>query len=122
MAITRRFRAVLETDDEPTFTYIKVPFDAKAIYGKGRPPVPATVNGYEYRSTLAPYGGEYYLSVNQAVRHGAQAKAGDRVSVMLEADEAPRTVKPPADLARARRLAKAIEQLAGQYHTRSNQT
>jgi len=76
---------------------------------------------------------------------------------VLEADEAPRTVKPPADLARAlkvnpaakarweelsfthrkeyveaieeakkpetraRRIAKAIEQLAGENHTRSRQ-
>jgi hypothetical protein len=158
MALQKRFRAILETDDESTFTYVKVPFDAKAVFGKGRPPVRVTLNGYEYHSPLAPYGGLYYLPVNQAVRAGAQVKAGDRVSVVLEADKAPRTVKPPADLAhavranpaaqarweelsftrrkeyvaaieeakkpetRARRLAKAIEQLAGQYHTRSNQT
>ena len=157
MAIQKRFRATLEADDESAFTHIVVPFDAKAVFGKGRPPVRVTLNGYEYRSTLAPYGGLYYLPVNQAVRAGAQVKAGDRVSVVLEADEAPRTVKPPADLARAlkanpaakarweelsfthrkeyveaieeakkpetraRRLAKAIEQLAGQYHTRSKQ-
>lgn len=122
MALQKRFRAVLETDDESTFTYVRVPFDAQTVFGKGRPPVRVTLNGYEYHSTLAPYGGLYYLPVNQAVRAGAQVNAGDRVSVVLEADEAPRTVKPPADLARARRLAKAIEQLAGQYHTRSNQT
>ena len=158
MAILRRFRAILETDDESAFTYIKVPFDAKAAFGKGRPPVRATVNGYEYRSTLAPYGGDYYLPVKQAVRHGAQVKAGDRVTVTLQADDAPRTIKPPADLARAlkadpaakarweelsythrkeyvqaieeakrpetraRRIAKATAQLAGEYHTRSRQT
>jgi hypothetical protein len=157
MALQRRFRAILETDDESTFTYVKVPFDAKAVFGKGRPPVRVTLNGYEYRSTLAPYGGLYYLPVNQAVRSGAKVKAGDRISVVLQADEAPRAVKPPADLARAlkatpaakarweelsfthrkeyveaieeakkpetrsRRIAKAIEQLAGEYHTRSRQ-
>ena len=157
MAIQKRFRATLEADDESAFTHIVVPFDAKAVFGKGRPPVRVTLNGWEYRSTLAPYGGLYYLPVNQVVRAGAHVKEGDRVSVVLEADETPRTVKPPADLARAlkanlaakarweelsfthrkeyveaieaakkpetrgRRVAKTIEQLTGEYHTRSKQ-
>jgi hypothetical protein len=155
MTIQKRFRARLEADDESAFTYIVVPFDAKEVFGHGRPPVRVTLNGYEFRSTLAPYGGMYYLPVNRAVRASANVKLGDRVSVVLRADEAPRTVKPPADLARAlkahpaakarweelsfthrkeyveaiegakrpatriRRIAKAIEQLAGEYHTRS---
>ena len=157
MTIQKRFRAALEADDESPSTYIVVPFDAKEIFGRGRPPVRVTLNGYEYLSTLAPYGGLYYLPVNQVVRAGAHVKAGDRVSVVLEADETPRTVKPPADLARAlkanlaakarweelsfthrkeyveaieaakkpetrgRRVAKTIEQLTGEYHTRSKQ-
>ena len=158
MAIQKRFRATLEADDGSAFTYIVVPFDAKEVFGRGRPPVRATVNGYEYRTTLAPYGSEYYLGVNAAVRQGAQIQAGDRVTVTLAADDAPRIVKPPADLARAlkanpaakarweelsfthrreyaeaiekakkpetraRRIAKAVEQLAGEYHTRSKQS
>ncbi len=157
MTMQKRFRAILETDDEAAFTYIVVPFDAKEIFGRGRPPVRVTLNGYEYRSTLAPYGGLYYLPVNQAVRAGAHVKVGDRVRVVLEADEAPRTVKPTTDLAqalkanpaakarwdelsythrkeyvqaiedarrpetRARRIAKTIERLAGEYHARSKQ-
>ena len=101
MAIHKRFRALLETEAGSTFTYVKVPFDVKAVFGKGRPPVRVTLNGYQYRSTLAPYGGVHYLVVNQTVRAGANVKAGDRVDVTLEADETPRIIKPPADLARA---------------------
>jgi len=101
MAATKRFRAILETDDESAFTYIRIPFDVKTVFGKARPPVRVSVNGYQYRSTLAPYGGEYYLGINQTVRAATHVKAGDRVSVVVEADEAPRTIKPPADLARA---------------------
>ena len=158
MAAVKRFRAILETDDESSFTYVKVPFDVKAVFGKSRPPVRVTLNGYQYRSTLAPYGGVYHLAVNQTVRAAASVKAGDRVDVTVEADEAPRTIKPPADLARAlktnpaaqarwkqlssthqkeyvtaiedakkpetraRRIAQAIERLAGEYHIRSEQT
>ena len=100
MAIQKHFRAFLETDDESS-AYIKIPFDAKTVFGASRPPVRVTLNGYEFHTTLAPYGGAHYLGVNQAVRAAANVKVGDRVDVILEADETPRTIKPPADLARA---------------------
>ncbi|NTU65123.1 MAG: DUF1905 domain-containing protein [Chloroflexi bacterium] len=158
MPTQKQFRAVLETDEESAFTYVKIPFDVKAVFGKARPPVRVTMNGYKYRSTLSPYGADHYLPVNQTVRQGAQVKAGDRVTVTLVSDEAPRTIKPPADLVRAlkanpaakarwdelsyshrkeyvqtleeakrpetrtRRIAKAIEQLAGEHDSRSKQT
>ncbi len=109
MAIQKRFRAILETDDESAFTYIKIPFDVKTVFGKARLPVRVTVNGYAYRSTLAPYGGVHYLGVNQTVRAAAKVKVGDRVDVTLEADEAPRTIKPPADLARALKASQAAQ-------------
>ena len=140
------FQATLQTEDDSTF--VVIPFDVKAVFGAGRPPVRATINGYEFRSTLAPYGGTHYLGLNQSVRKAANIKAGDTVTVTLELDESPRVVATPADLAqalkanpaararwaklsyshqkeyvavieearrletRARRIAKAIEQLA----------
>ncbi len=109
MPIKKRFQAVVQTDDESAFTMIKIPFDAKEIFGKGRAPVRVTLNGYAYRSTLAPYGGVYYLPINKTVREGAQVKAGDTVTVVLELDEAPRTVKPPSDLARALKASPAAQ-------------
>jgi hypothetical protein len=96
----QRFSAILDTDDGSS-AYVKVPFDVKAVFGAARPPVRATLNGYEFQSTLTPYGDVHYLGVNQKVRAGAGVKIGDRVEVIIAADEAPRTVKPPVDLARA---------------------
>ncbi len=109
MAIRKRFCASLDTEAGSTFTYVEVPFDVKAVFGKGRPPVRVTLNGYQYRSTLASYGGVHYLGVNQTVRAAANVKAGDRVVVTLEADEAPRVIKPPADLARALKASPAAQ-------------
>jgi hypothetical protein len=103
MTVSKKFRATLQTDDESAFTYIVIPFKAQDVFGRGRPPVRVTVNGFAYRSTLAPYGSEYYLPVNQTVRAGARVKVGDRVTVVLESDEAPRTIKAPTDLVRALR-------------------
>jgi uncharacterized protein YdeI (YjbR/CyaY-like superfamily) len=50
---------------------------------------------------VAVYGGRYYLPVKRALREAAGVAAGDAVVVELAADEEPRTVEPPADLAAA---------------------
>jgi bifunctional DNA-binding transcriptional regulator/antitoxin component of YhaV-PrlF toxin-antitoxin module len=96
----KRFKALLETDDGST-AFVKIPFDAKLVFGKARPPVRATLNGYRFQSTLTPYGGLHYLGINQKVRAAAGVKIGDRVEVTVEPDDTARTIKPPADLARA---------------------
>jgi len=96
---TQTFQATLQTEDDSTF--VVIPFDVKAVFGSGRPPVRVTINGYEFQSTLAPYGGTHYLGVNQTVRKNAQVQAGDVVQITLELDETPRTIQPPRDLAQA---------------------
>jgi hypothetical protein len=94
-----RFEAVLTAEDGGVF--IEVPLDVPAVFGRARPAVRVTVNGHAFRSTVAVYGGRYYLPVKRAFREAAGLAAGDAVVVELEADEEPRTVEPPADLAAA---------------------
>jgi uncharacterized protein YdeI (YjbR/CyaY-like superfamily) len=50
---------------------------------------------------VAVYGGRYYLPVNRALREAAGVAAGDAVAIELKADDQPRTVDPPPDLAGA---------------------
>ena len=59
-----------------------------------------TVAGHTYRSTVARYGEDYFLPLNRANREAARVAAGDTVTVVLEADDAPRTIEPPEELAR----------------------
>jgi hypothetical protein len=94
-----RFQAVLGAEDSGVF--IEVPLDVPTVFGRARPPVRVTVNGHPFRSTVAVYAGRYYLPVKREFREAAGVAAGDRVEVELEADEEPRTVEPPADLAAA---------------------
>jgi hypothetical protein len=94
-----RFQAVLGAEDSGVF--IEVPLDVPAVFGRARPAVRVTVNGHPFRSTVAVYGSRYYLPVKREFREAAGVAAGDRVEVELEADEEPRTVEPPADLAAA---------------------
>jgi hypothetical protein len=74
-----------------------------AAIGEGpkRFPVRATVNGYSWRTTVAPMHGETLLGLNRAVRESADVQAGDTVEVAIELDTAPREVDVPEALARA---------------------
>jgi hypothetical protein len=96
---THRFETVLAAEDGGVF--FEVPLDVPATFGRARAPVRGTINGQPFRSTVAVYGGRYYLPVNRALREAAGVAAGDAVVIELEADDRPRTVDPPADLAGA---------------------
>lgn len=83
-------------------TGIEVPEDVVEALGAGkRPPVNVTVNGYAYRSTIAPMGGRYLIPFSSDKRKETGIAGGDAIEVELTLDTAPRTVEPPADLAAA---------------------
>ena len=96
---THRFETVLQTEDSGVF--FEVPLDVPAVFGKARAPVRGTINGHPFRSTIAVYGGRSLLPVKKVLREAAGVAAGDAVVIELEADEQPRTVDPPPDLAAA---------------------
>jgi hypothetical protein len=80
-------------------TGIEVPPDVVAALDAGkRPPVVINVNGYEYRSTVAPMGGKYLLPFSAERRRESGISGGDAIDVELTLDTAPRTVEVPADL------------------------
>ena len=95
------FRTTVELGGK-TATGIKVPPEVVAALGPGKKPaVRVTINGYTYRSTVAVYGGEFFLPVSAEVRERAGVAAGDEIEVALELDTDPRVVEVPADLATA---------------------
>jgi len=80
-------------------TGIEVPAEIVAALGAGkRPPVVVEVNGYQYRSTVAPMGGKYLLPFSAERRTESGIKGGDAIDVELTLDTAPRTVEIPDDL------------------------
>ena len=97
--MAERFEAVVGSEGNGTF--IEVPLDVPAVFGRVRARVRVTVNGWTWRSTVMRYGERYYLPVNARNREGAGVAAGDRVTVSLELDAQPRDVAVPADLADA---------------------
>jgi hypothetical protein len=93
---SERFETVVGTEGAGTF--LEVPLDVPAVFGRVRAPVRVTVNGHAWRSTVMRYGERYYLPLNRANREAAGVAAGDTVSVLVESDDAPRTVAVPEDL------------------------
>lgn len=102
-AAGKRFRVLLEKDARSEATGIVVPFDAQKVFGtRARVAVRGTINGFPYRGSIFPAGdGTHYMVVRKQVREAAGVEGGETVAVTMERDDEPRTVTPPADLARA---------------------
>lgn len=103
-----------ETRVEPhgkTATFFHVPPEVMEALGpKRRVAVRVTVNGYAYRSTVAPMGGEFLLPLNRQNRAAVGVAAGEVVQVTIERDEEPRVAEVPEDLA----AALATDEAAGE--------
>jgi len=83
-------------------TGIEVPPEVVEALGAGRrPPVVVTVNGYEYRSTVAVMGGRFLIPFSSDKRAATGIGGGDAITVELDVDTAPRTVELPDDFAAA---------------------
>ena len=100
MAIT--YSTLILKDDQVNATGIPVPLEVVEALGAGkRPKVTVTLNGYTYRTTVAPMGNVFMLPLAAEHRSAAGVQAGERVDVTLELDTAPRIVEVPDDLAAA---------------------
>jgi hypothetical protein len=105
-----KFRAELQRTGGTT-TGFEVPDEVvTALGGGGRPKVVATVNGYEFKSSIAKMGGSYWLGVSAERRTAAGVEGGQVLDVEVELDAAPRVLEVPADLQAALDGAPAAQQ------------
>jgi len=82
-----------------TATGLRVPPEiVEALGSSKRPKVTITINGYQYRTTLAVMGGEFLVPLAADHREAAGVSAGDEVDVTISLDTAPREVEVPDDL------------------------
>jgi hypothetical protein len=95
------------------WTYLPIPFDVNQFFGsKARLSVAGTINGFPFRNSLMPEGdGTHSMMVGKELQAGANARAGDLVSVSLEPDTKERTISIPQELEAAlteHRLAASV--------------
>jgi Domain of unknown function (DUF1905)/Bacteriocin-protection, YdeI or OmpD-Associated len=93
-----KFKAIVLLSGKAA-TGIEVPAHVVDGLGGGkRPAVTVNINGYAYRSTVAPMGGVFMLPISAEHRAGAGLEAGDEVMVELTLDTEERTLAVPAEL------------------------
>ena len=85
-----------------TATGVAVPDKVVAALGGGnRPKVRVTLAGYSYQTTVSRMGGTFMFPVSAAVREASGVAAGDKLTIEIELDTAPRQLSIPAALAAA---------------------
>ena len=114
-----KFTADLRPDPTGSGTFVMVPPDVAATLGlRGRPKIQAVIAGHAYRGSLMPTPDGFALGVLKSIQQAAGVAQGDRITVELELDTAPRVIEAPADLAVAlRRDAKAAAAWQGLSYT-----
>jgi Bacteriocin-protection, YdeI or OmpD-Associated/Domain of unknown function (DUF1905) len=80
---------------------VVVPKEVAAMFGSKRPAVLAQVNGVEYRSRLAVYGGQSYLGLRKHLLRELDVGVGDVVQIELVEDQEERVVVEPPELTTA---------------------
>jgi hypothetical protein len=99
-------------------TGIVVPPDIVAALGTSkRPAVTVTLNGYSYRSTVTVMSGRFMLPLAKVHREAAGVVGGQKVTVTLALDTAPRTVDVPADLKSALTKGKVLKAFEASSYT-----
>ncbi len=83
--------------------YVEIPFDVKAVYGKGRVPVHATFDGHPYDGSLVRMGTPcHILGIRKDIRAAISKQPGDTVHVTLR----PRDAAGPAPAGEGNTAAK----------------
>ena len=86
----------------PNNTGIEVPEEILTAFGRGRRvKVIVTVNGYTYRTSVAPAMGLILMPFSSEHRKATGLTGGETIEVDLVPDDGPREVQAPADLAEA---------------------
>jgi hypothetical protein len=81
---------------------IPVPEEVVESFGAGkRVPVVVSLSGHTYRSTVAPYRGQYMISLSRANLEATGLVGDEDVEVTLEHDTAKRQVELSAEFAAA---------------------
>jgi hypothetical protein len=93
------FESIAQTSGTSSATGIPVPAEVVESLGAGkRVPIVVTINGHSYRSSVAPYRGEYMIALSAEHRAAAGVEPGQAITVAIEVDTEPRIITPPEDL------------------------
>jgi len=86
--IKQEFTAVIKKVPDIDGAYVEIPFDVKAVFGKGRVKVHATFDGEPYNGSLVRMGTPcHIIGIRKDIRAKIGKQAGDTVHVTVEERE-----------------------------------
>jgi len=92
--MTHEFESVIQKVHDRDGAYVAVPFDIKAVYGKGRLKVNATFDSEPYSGSIVNMGVKnpdgsicYIIGIRKEIRAKIGKTPGDTVSVTIEKRE-----------------------------------
>ncbi len=78
------FDAVIQKDPDMDAAWVEIPFDVRAVYGKGRVAVHAEFDGFPYDGQLVRMGTPFHLiGIRKEIRRAIGKQPGDTVHVTL---------------------------------------
>jgi hypothetical protein len=92
---------------------VVIPREVAATVSVKRPAVLARVDGVEYRSRLAVYGGKSYLGLRKDLLRQIGRQAGEMVEISLEEDDSPAPAPAPAEVTDPPELLAALAENPG---------
>ena len=88
--MTHSFEAIIQKSPDQDAAYIAIPFDIKALYGKGRLKVKATFDGEPYEGSIVNMGVKtpdgticYLIGIRKDIRAKINKQPGDKVAVTI---------------------------------------
>jgi len=117
----KTFRATLERlRSDLGWIIVRLPFDAKKVWGKGRIKVFGEVNGVTFRTSLFPQkDGGHFILVNNKVQKAAKVFLGNTAEFHLSHDTEPRAVAVPIQfesiLKQSKRMRAFFDSLSSSY-------
>ena len=80
------FTAVIQKVPDLDGAYVEIPFDVKAVFGKGRVKVHATFDGEPYDGSLVKMGTPcHIIGIRKDIRAKIGKQPGDTIKVTIEA-------------------------------------
>lgn len=80
-----KFEAIILQNENMDAAYVEVPYDIRALFGKGRLLVNATFDGVPYRGQVVKMGTPcYIIGVTKQIRKQINKTFGDTVEVTLK--------------------------------------
>lgn len=80
-----KFNAVIKKVEGIDAAYIDFPYDVKKEFGKGRVPVTATFDGFEYKGSLVRMKTTHHIiGIRKDIRTQINKQPGDTIAVTIE--------------------------------------